>query len=240
MSGTRYAIVVAMEREIAPLVKGWQVYLGNSQTFFERGDAIVVCGGIGPAAAQDAAEAVIARRDPEILVSAGYAGALTSTLQPGDLVTPAEIIDGHSGERFTTNRGSGTLISTTGVASANEKRALAQRFSAEATDMEASAVARVALTNRREFIALKAISDELDFELPPIDRFISGRGDFQTARFALHAALHPSLWPAVRKLSRNSQRASLTLCSALEHLINGKDPAALISAPADAGRGVVQ
>ena len=240
MSGTRYAIVVAMEREIAPLVKGWQVFLGNSQKFFERDDAIIVCGGLGPAAAKDAAEAVIARRNPEVIVSAGYAGALTRTLAPGDLVTPAEIIDAHTGEHFATSQGSGTLVSTSGVASVNDKRAHAQRFSAQGIDMEAAAVARVAQAHGREFIALKVISDELGFELPPMDRFISAEGDFQTARFAFHAALHPSLWPKVRKLARNSQRASLTLCSALEHLINCKDPAALISAPAHAGRGVVQ
>jgi adenosylhomocysteine nucleosidase len=240
MSGTRYAIVVAMEREIAPLVRGWQVFLGNSQKFFERDDAIVVCGGLGPAAAKDAAEAVIARRDPKILVSAGYAGALTSALGAGDLVIPAEIINAQTGEHFATSQGSGTLLSTSGVASPSGKRALAQSFRAESIDMEAAAVARVARAQRRDFLAVKAISDELDFELPPMDRFISANGAFQTARFAFHAALHPSLWPTIRKLARNSQRASLTLCSALEHLINGKDPAALISAPAHAGTGVVK
>lgn len=240
MSGTRYAVVVAMEREVGPLLRGWQVFLGNSQKFFERGDAIVVCGGLGSAAAKDAAEAVIARRNPEMIVSAGYAGALTPSLGAGDLVNPAEIIDAQTGEHFATSQGSGTLVSISGVASVNEKRALAQRFSAEAIDMEAAAVARVAQAHGREFIALKVISDELDFELPPMGRFISANGDFQTARFAFHAALHPCLWPAIRKLARNSQRASLTLCSALEHLINCKDPAALISAPTHAGRGVVQ
>ncbi len=240
MSGTRYAIVVAMEREIATLVEGWQVFLGNSQKFFEREDAIVVCGGLGPAAAKDAAEAVIARRSPEALVSAGYAGALTSTLMPGNLVTPAEVIDAQTGEHFATSQGSGILVSTSGVASVNDKRVLAQQFSAEAIDMEAAAVARVAQAHGRDFVALKAISDELDFELPPMNRFISTKGEFQTGRFAFHAALHPSLWPAVRKLARNSQRASLTLCSALEHLIKGKDPAALICTPVHAGRGVVQ
>lgn len=240
MSGTRYAIVVAMEREIAPLVSGWQVYLGNSQKYFELGNAIVVCGGLGSAAAKDAAEAVIVRRNPELIVSAGYAGALTPTRAPGDLVTPAEIIDAQTGEHLATSQGSGVLVSTSVVASVKEKRALAQRFSAEAIDMEAAAVARVAQAYGREFVALKAISDELDFELPPMDRFISANGDFQTARFALHAALHPSLWPAVRKLARNSQRATLTLCAALEHLINGKDPAALLSTSVRAGGGLVQ
>lgn len=240
MSGTRYAIVVAMEREIAPLVRGWQVFLGNSQKFFERGDVIIVCGGLGPAAAKDAAEAVIARRDPKTLVSAGYAGALTSGLAAGDLMTPAEIIDTRTGEHFSTSQGLGTLVSASGVAGAAGKRALAQRFHADAIDMEAAAVARAARTQGRHFLAVKAISDELDFELPPMDRFISATGEFQTARFAFHSLLHPSLWPAVRKLSRNSQRASLTLCAALEHLINGKDPATLISVPGHAGKGVVQ
>lgn len=239
MSDTHYAIIVAMEREIAALVKGWDVYLGNRQKFFERKDAIVVCGGLGAAAAQDATEAVIARRSPQIIVSAGYAGALTNSLAPGDIVVPAEVVDANTFERFTALKGSGVLVSGSSVAGTAAKRDFAARYKADAVDMEAAAVARTARTLGRDFLAVKAISDELDFEMPSMDRFISSTGEFQSTRFALHTALHPSLWPAVRKLARNSHRASLRLCAALDHLISGQDPATLISDSAHAGRGLV-
>ena len=72
---TRIAIVAALQREISPLVKGWKVstveHDGREFTFYESAYAVLVCGGIGPAAARRAAEAIIVRYSPEIIISAG-------------------------------------------------------------------------------------------------------------------------------------------------------------------------
>lgn len=228
-----------MEREIAPLVKGWKVYLGNRQKFMEHGETIVVFSGVGRAAAEDATEAVITRRDPEIIISAGYAGALTPNLKAGALVVPEEVVDAASGERFRTLGRSGVLISAASVLSREAKREYASRFHADVVDMEAAAVAVVAKRRERKFLAIKAVSDELDFQMPPMDRFVSPAGKFRTARFAVYAGLHPSLWPDIRTLARNSQGASLTLVAALAHLIIRRDPTELISSSLHVGREVV-
>jgi adenosylhomocysteine nucleosidase len=240
MSAIRFGIVVAMEREIAPLIKGWRIYLGNRQKFFEHEEAMVVSGGLGPVAAQDAAEALIARRSPEILVSAGFGGALVRGRNAGDVFVPAEVVDAASGGRFKTLSGSGVLVSSNEVLTGETKRDYATRFGADVVDMEAATVARVAQQHGCKFLAVKAISDELDFDMPRMDRFISPDGEFHTLRFALHTALHPSLWSSARKLAGNSQRASLRLSAALDHLINGKDPSTLESVPARLTREVVR
>src|SRR6476646_707908 len=81
----KVAMVAALEREVRPLVKRWQVaekeHDGRRFRFFENGDVALVCGGIGAAAARRAAEAVIAIFDPKVVCSAGFAGALDPKLK---------------------------------------------------------------------------------------------------------------------------------------------------------------
>ena len=78
--------------------------------------------------------------------------------------------------------------------------------------MEAAAVARAAQSHRLPFLAVKAISDDLNFELPEISRFIRG-GQFDTTRFLLHIAVCPWLWLRVIHLARNTHIASENLCA---------------------------
>ena len=80
----RLAIIAALEREVRPLVKNWRVnekkHEGRTFRFFENGEVVLVCGGIGAAAARRAAEAVIAIFDPKIVCSAGFAEARVELL----------------------------------------------------------------------------------------------------------------------------------------------------------------
>ena len=89
---SRLAIVAALEREVRPLLKHWQVrkraHAGREFRFYESREAVVVCGGIGPEAARRAAEAVIVLYSPDVLYSVGYAGALDPTLKVADDLTP--------------------------------------------------------------------------------------------------------------------------------------------------------
>ncbi len=66
--------------------------------FYELEDAVVAVGGIGREAASRAAEALVARYSPSVLVSAGIAGALTPKLKVGDVVRAREVVDADSGD----------------------------------------------------------------------------------------------------------------------------------------------
>ena len=116
----RVAIVAAMEREIQPLIAGWQVvrrsYDGREFKFFENGEAVAVCGGIGAAAARRACQAVFAVYSPGVVFSVGFAGALTRDLHVGDIVVPAKVTDSGDGSGAVTGMGLGTLVSTSVVA----------------------------------------------------------------------------------------------------------------------------
>ena len=110
----------------------------------------------------------------------------------------------------------GVLVSAANIAGAEQKRELVNQFHALVVDMEAAGVARVAQRQGIGFRCVKAISDEADFVMPPMARFISGNGEFQTGKFAFWAALRPWQWMRVAALARNSRRAIRKLCDWLE------------------------
>jgi len=222
----KIAIIAAMEGEIRPLVKSWPSKIIRHErfdyTFHESPITVAVAGGIGPEAARRAAEAVIINYYPEILISAGVAGALVPELQVGDTIFPATVLDTRDGSRHptaignaplgNTSLGRTTLASYPEVASVAQKLQLAKSYGAHAVDMEAAEVARAAQKHNLQFLAVKAISDELNFEIPEMSRFIRN-GQFATAAFAAHLALRPWLWLRVFRLARNTVLASENLCA---------------------------
>ena len=220
----KVAIVAALEREVAAFISRCRrverEYEGRRFAFFEREESVVVCGGIGVEAARRAAEAVIALYRPARVESVGFAGALDGSLHVGDLFTPSAVIDARDGSRvFIAGMDSRrSLVTFVSVAGAHKKRYLAEAFKAQAVDMEAAAVAAAAVAHGIGFAATKVISDELDFEMPGMDRFINPRGQFRTAAFAAFVALRPWLWIRVIRLARNSRQAARALGMHLERL----------------------
>ncbi|HVM94226.1 MAG TPA: hypothetical protein VMT67_15495 [Terriglobales bacterium] len=218
------ALVSAIREEIAPLVRNWKAgeisCEGRTFPFFESengtGKVVAVCSGIGAEHGRRAAEAVIRKARPRKIISVGYAGGLDSSLKVGDVIEPKLVVSGADGSRADTGRGSGVLVSSPAVAGRDQKRKLAEAYGAIAVDMEGASVALGARAHGIEFAAIKAISDELDFGMPPVGEFVSPQGRFRHARFALHVALRPWLWGKTIALARNSARASKTLCSAID------------------------
>jgi adenosylhomocysteine nucleosidase len=222
----KIAIIAAIKPELRPLVKSWPAtkidHEGREFIFYESDYAVAVCGGIGAQAARHAAEAAIAKYSPEILISAGVAGALVPELRIGETIFPSTVIDTQDGSRHQTaihNAALGgsslartVLASYPEIASVAQKQQLARSYGAHAVDMEAAAVARAAHTHHLNFLAIKAISDESDFELPEMSRFIRD-GKFRTKPFIVHVAVRPWLWLKVIRLARNTQLASHSLCA---------------------------
>jgi adenosylhomocysteine nucleosidase len=220
---SRLAIVAALEREVRPLVKSWRVHerehAGRRFRFYENGETVLVCGGIGAEPARRAAEAILALYSPNCVYSVGYAGALEPTVRTGDILQPARVINTKDGSSSSIVGGHGTLVSHALIASAAQKTKLREAYNAQAVDMEASAVARAAEARGIAFAAVKAISDEFNFELPATEQFVDTQGRFQQTRFAIFIALRPWLWARVAQLARNSARATRNLCAELQKIV---------------------
>jgi adenosylhomocysteine nucleosidase len=217
-------MVAAMECEVAPLVRGWKVrwieHAGRSYKVFENKNAFLICGGIGAEAARRATEVIIQEVQPSAILSVGFAGALDSGLRVADVIEPRTVINAADGVRIETGSGQGTLLSYSAVASREQKSKLRAAYGAAAVDMEAAAVAQGAQVREVRFGAVKAISDELDFEMPAMESFVNSDGGFRTTKFAVHTALRPRMWGRAIALARNSARATRALCSALENYLN--------------------
>jgi adenosylhomocysteine nucleosidase len=125
------------------------------------------------------------------------------------------VINASDGSRTVVEGGEGVLVSFGSVASPAQKSKLRESFGAAAVDMEAAAVACSAEARGKEFTVVKAVSDEMDFEFPAMERFVDAEGRFSQGRFAFYAAVRPWLWPQVMRLARNSSLASRALCAYL-------------------------
>jgi adenosylhomocysteine nucleosidase len=235
---SRIAIVAALERELRPLIRDWRLnereYEARRFRFFENGNVVVVCGGIGAESARRATEAVISVFQPKIVYSAGFAGGLEPSLKVAEILRPSRVVNAGDGSSILLDGGTGVLVSFGAVASPEQKSKLRDSFGAQAVDMEAAAVARAAELRGTQFAILKVISDEASFELPPMERFVDADGRFSETRFAVFAALRPWRWPQVLQLARNSRRASRALCSSLRDLLDIDSRAAQQSHPSAA------
>lgn len=228
----KIAIIAALWQELRPLIKTWPrktvTHEGREFTFFESSYAVAVCSGIGFEAGRRGAQAAIVHYSPELLITAGVAGALTPELHVGDTIFPTLVIDARDSSRHETaiqdaRLGNSplartVLVSAPEIAGAKEKQKLAKAYGAHAVDMEGAAVARAAQAHELPFVAIKAISDELDFELPDMARFIKD-GQIQTTGFVVQVALRPWLWLRVARLARNNRIASENLCAWLRESV---------------------
>jgi len=220
----KVAMVAALEREVRLLVKRWPTiereHEGRRFKFFESGQAVLVCGGIGADPARRATEAVIALYLPEVVLSVGFAGALDAALKVGETFSPGRVIDVRDGSSVEIATGRGVLVSAVTIAGMEDKVKLAESYGAQAVDMEATAVARGAQARGVRFMAVKAISDESSFNMPPMDRFVNEKGQFRAGRFLMFTGLRPWLWLRVIQLASNSVEASRALCVELDRYVN--------------------
>jgi adenosylhomocysteine nucleosidase len=218
----KIAFVAALEREVKPLVRNWRIverdHQGRRYRFFEDGQAVLVCAGMGAEAARRATAAVTSFYSPQIVWSIGFAGALDPSLKVGDSLRPQRVIDAGDSSATAIVGGHGTLVSYAAIASPQQKSRLFRAFAAQAVDMEAAAVARGARACDVDFAAYKVISDECNFEFPAVERFVRD-GQFRQGAFIAYVAIRPWLWSKVLKLATDSGKASDALCRWLAEYI---------------------
>ena len=210
------AIIAALPREVAALVKGWQRHeKAHNVWVWTRRDVVVACAGMGASRVVLACEAAMEASQVTTLVSAGVAGACDPGLRAGDIVRAGLVIDARTGERFDAEDGSEVVVTGAGIAGVREKARLRAAYGAAAVEMEAAAVARIALAHGLEFRAVKAISDEAEFELEQMGSFSTADGQFRSGAFALQMAVRPWAWGRVITLARTGPRAIHSLTAVL-------------------------
>ena len=207
---TRIGIIAALPGELKPLVRRWQTLARHVWAGQLAGnDAVAIACGMGAAAAAHAAERACSEFGANVLVSYGWAGALTCAVKPPAGCVVSEVVDAVSGEYFATASADGfRLITLDHVAHVNEKRGLAQKHQSVLVDMEAASVARVAAAHGAAFYCFKGVSDAYTDQLPDFNRFMDANGEMRMAAFAAYAIAHPAYWGTLARLGRNSSAAA--------------------------------
>ena len=187
-------IVVALSRELKSLTRQ-TIAVGEWKAI--TGNALVALSGIGAERAY-AAGSLLISQGATALLSWGYAAALDERVSAGCLILPERII-GSNGEIHPVNpewhrrlyrtlerkhpvRTDTLAESDAIVKTSAQKRALAKRTQAAATDMESASQARLAKEHGLPFIALRAVVDTLSTDIP------------QNILNALDAAGNVNLW----------------------------------------------
>ena len=125
---TRVAIIAAMPGELKPLVRGWPHSTRNGVEFWaqrnEEEEWIAACSGAGLDAATRAFAAIENGGPVDLLVSVGWAGALTSECKAGEAYNVAGVIDVRTGERILCDAGAGDRWLATSPKVADETEVL--------------------------------------------------------------------------------------------------------------------
>ena len=224
-------IVVALPEELSTLTskkidKGCCVVIGEA--------LILAYSGAGADNARLASELLI-KQGATRLISWGCAAALSASLKPGDLVLADTLIDadgiqigvhpewlGFSQSLLSSQLKlhSGRLAeSLTLVASAADKKQLHSQTGAIALDMESVAIAKVARQHNAPFLAIRAIADPADMDLPKaVSHSLNDQGDIVLAKLLGFIALHPTEVPGLIKLGLHFHAAKHTLTSVAKQL----------------------
>jgi adenosylhomocysteine nucleosidase len=159
---------------------------------------------------------------PNVVIAAGYAGALRSDLGVGDVVVAAQVIDA-SGHAWATSwpaqRSGRILTSDHLVGDPAEKSELGQRHRAEAVDMESAAIAAACQGMNVPFACVRAISDDAATSLSPrLLRLLAG-GRVGIGRICRELVRRPGLIVELIRLGRDTKRAGNELARVLWELL---------------------
>lgn len=152
----RTAVIFALYWELRPFARRLGVNFFKSLSPVvspDGGEIILARSGMGAEKAEKLSEDIIKDFRPELIISAGFCGALVKDLRIGDVIV-SDLKDRK------------LYCSPQPLFTCEEKTALFQREGAIIVDMESDAVASAARKYDVPFIAIKAISDTLLDELP--------------------------------------------------------------------------
>jgi adenosylhomocysteine nucleosidase len=235
----RIAIIAALPGELKHLVstgftrlptargsgvRMWQAEIGGAEV-------VAVCAGMGPNAARRAFTAAEHAGSLDMVLSIGWAGALVDSAIAGSTSIFTTVVDAQTGERYQLADGSRklVLVSTPHVALREEKHRLAASYAGAAVDMESATILRLAQMRGIPAGCFKAISDDLEQELPDFNQFIAESGQMQMLRFLAHVLPRPNYWASLIRLGRASSQGSKTLASAVLTFLAGPKDLATVN-----------
>lgn len=239
----RVLVTFAVDAEFASWRKGHDFRQarssGNAKLFsatISGAEVIVGLTGIGPEAAASRICDFTWCEDYDLFISSGFAGALRADYQIGDVLTAREVAADENRARklgrqiFSTQRllkiaeecGSRPVdrfySSAFTVRTASEKASL--HDAGDAVEMESFEILAEAFGWIREGIAVRAVSDTADEDLPlDFDQVVTNEGDLSVTRLAGQIIRKPAAIPDLVRLGKRSGEAAKRLADFLDRYI---------------------
>lgn len=233
----RVALVKKLQQVKRRVVNGVPLYNGTLGTR----TICVVEGGMGTAAASRATKILLAEMKPNLIVSAGFCGALRPEVKVADLVVSRQMcaVDGQgmrqipivggelSAARLSAelqSRGlrtwQGTFITTSRIVTKADMAAeLPEDLPVPVLEMESAAVAQAAAAAGVPFLGLRSVSDAADEELGfSLDELTDKQFQISIPRVLLACLKKPRIIPQLARLAANSGRAGKSLGTALQQI----------------------
>jgi adenosylhomocysteine nucleosidase len=190
----------------------------------------VVITGMGAERAQRVARAAFGWQ-PDLCISAGFAGGLNPANRAGDVLVASNIRDGETHRTIASDKrvlslaeGSGArrietlYTSAHAISTVEDKRRLGR--AADAVDMESFFILNEARERGIAGVAIRALSDAADENLPmDFTQLLDDRGQVRGARLALAIARAPQRIPALLRLGSASRRGAMKLAQVLDKTI---------------------
>ena len=244
------AILGAVTEEIAGIKReiniSDRVRLDKSEAWFGKyqgRNIVLVRTGVGRKRAQNATQQVIDKFNPEVIISMGYAGALTEGLNVGDMFVASTILSPESDSNSfemddpknlkwlelakntpppeNVKLKIGRLITVDMVVHTPKvKKELGSRFRAEAVEMETLEIALLARVNKIAFISIRGISDAVNHELIDCSSFLGSDGELSKLRAGWYVLTHPKSLKNAFSLRSNTQIATQNLTDFISRLIS--------------------
>ena len=186
--------------------------------------------GVGEEICRRRMAAFLQDRQSELLISAGFAGALDPGLKVGDIViaknfSSAKIPDTSRLAGLTVRIGDITTVKHV-IDSAEERLRLAETTAAAAVDMETDFIAQACAEHALPMISLRAISDTRahPLPLPPQVLFDIEQQKTRAGKISLYLLRHPARVARMVSFIRQVRTARGALTRAVVMLLHSKQP----------------
>ncbi len=215
---------------MAALAGGLEYYRGDVQ----GKDAALFVSGMGEDRAYATAKAACAALQPKAYISIGLSAALKERLRPGDVVVGEGVVPPDGEATYEADAG---LLSVAREAlkdaalfapvtasrrvawRSTDKRLIAANCPAAALDMETLGASRACAEAGVPFLAVRAISDSLDEDLPvDFNRYMKD-GGMDWPRFLSHIVTHLGAIPSLMRLGRQSRLAAENISTAVDKVL---------------------
>jgi adenosylhomocysteine nucleosidase len=192
-------------------------------------DVTILHTGVGAKACNERLEVLLHKTRPSLVISSGFAGAVSQDLRAGNLILGQNFSDPRllaKAERILRDRKPRMVklfTSTSIIDSVAERNEIAREAGAAAVDMETGAIAGVCQVHGVPLLSLRVVSDSASqpFPAPPSVLFDIERQRTNFGRLFAYLLRHPrSIW-GLLQFTRQIARARASLADAIVDLIHG-------------------